>query len=155
MAPHIWKCLLGDITPCIIFFSIYSCILCSWYQSKFASLSSQIWRWWRWFISQEILFSQDERTPAVIGCGGLGSLLLLTSFGICIWVTCLIYIVIVYFPKSLVLYQSGYFKGWSMVYPEYASLDRNIPNWGQCQQVPVVFAFVMLTINWVTERMHI
>ena len=42
-----------------------------------------------------------------------------------------------------------------MVYPEYATLDRNIDDWGQCQQVPVIFAFVMLTINWVTERMHI
>ena len=47
------------------------------------------------------------------------------------------------------------FKGWSMVYPEYATLDRKLDDWGQCQQVPVVFAFVMLTINWVTERMHI
>ena len=49
------------------------------------------------FISLEILFSQDEQTPAVIGCGGLGSLLFLASLGICIWVAYLIHIV--YFPK--------------------------------------------------------
>ena len=49
------------------------------------------------FISLEILFSQDKQTPAVIGCGGLGSLLFLASLGICIWVACLIHIV--YFPK--------------------------------------------------------
>ena len=42
-----------------------------------------------------------------------------------------------------------------MVYPEYANLNRNVDDWGQCQQVPVIFAFVMLIINWVTEKMHI
>ena len=42
-----------------------------------------------------------------------------------------------------------------MVYPEYANLDNDFDNWGQCHQVPVVFAFVMLTINWVKERMQI
>ena len=42
-----------------------------------------------------------------------------------------------------------------MVYPEYANLDNDLDNWGQCHQVPVVFAFVMLTINWVKQRMHI
>ena len=42
-----------------------------------------------------------------------------------------------------------------MVYPEYATLDRTIDDWGKCQQVPVVFAFVMLTINWVKQRMQI
>ena len=42
-----------------------------------------------------------------------------------------------------------------MVYPEYASLDRGSDEWSQCQQVPVVFAFVMLTINWVNNNAKI
>ena len=42
-----------------------------------------------------------------------------------------------------------YFEGYTLVYPEYATLDRDSDEWSQCQQVPVVFAFVMLTINWV------
>merc|ERR1719468_302697 len=74
-------------------------------------------------ISTNFIF-KDEQNPSSGGLGCLGFLLSLASLGICIW-------------------------GCTLVYPEYANLPRDTQEWVSCQEVPVVFAFVMLTINWV------
>ena len=52
-----------------------------------------------------------------------------------------------YLPNEFIIV-----KGSTMVYSEYARFDRYIDEWSDCQQVPVTFAFILITMTWVRKR---
>merc|ERR1712110_684373 len=62
-------------------------------------------------------------TTCVLGSGCSAVLCLVASFCIQIW-------------------------GSTLVYPEYASFDRDKKEWSDCQRVPVTFAFILITMTW-------
>ena len=79
-----------------------------------------------------------------ISSGCLTVLCLLASFGVQIWVKRRIAIT---FLNAFTIV-----KGSTLVYPEYASVDINKDDWSECQQVPVTFAFILITMTWVRKR---
>ena len=87
--------------------------------------------------------------PCVKSAGCLSFHLMLALIGIGIWVKLFNPLK---FTNECHHQITPYFQGCTLVYPEYATLDRDSDEWSQCQQVPVVFAFVMLTINWVKQQ---